>query len=492
MSWARWRKKHPDREREYRRLHNKRRRERRRMEKAYTASRLSQVEMSPHLSDMVEAEKDEEIDMAAIVNAELESSPPPEVHGAHIFFSNTQAYREGSRDEGAQPGSEGPDEDCGETPKDDQDESTLEDSAEEDDNDDADADDDDDDNDEDESEEEDDDAEDDDEDSSVTSSDSDGTVEDETEDAKIKIDNRNLAPDAWDSTPSCEIKHMQEPEGVFSHEDEDEVRNLKVEFKDHTRDVTGIPEEQGSVRLEGDDNVADDNEIPPSSQVPRADTPTPAQTGPSKNKSRRKRRRRGNDASCGDQQESSKRQKTAETSETGAVAVAEVEDQTQRTQSTGSQTELITKQLDEMATDNGTSANPGSSKKGLKSMSAGNWPHLRPTKVFYKYSLAKQSQTIKDWMAKSEEYMDYIQAGALPISKVTRFFRYVVIHLDAMTETLDDVALAVERLATHHEAIQEEAKSADIERHEISELLSRFAPPSSARAALAQTGEEED
>ncbi|KAL2412730.1 hypothetical protein ABEF95_004508 [Exophiala dermatitidis] len=456
--------------------------------------------MSPHLSDIVEAEKDEELDMAAIVNAELESSPPPKVHGAHIFFSNTQAYREGSRDEGAQPGSEGPDEDCGEASKDDQDESTLEDSAEEDDDDGdegedvddaADAADDDDDDDNDQSEEEkDDDADDDDEDSSVTSSDSDGTVEDETEDAKIKIDNRNLSPDAWDRTPPCEIKHMQEPEGVFSDEDEEEVRNLKVEFGDHTMDVTGIPEEQGSVSLEGDGNVADDNEIPPSSQVPRADTPTPAQTAPSKNKSRRKRRRRGNDASCGDQQESSKRQKTDESRGTGAVTVAEVDGQTPRTHSTGSQTELTTK-LDETATDNGTSANPGSSRKGLKSMSAGNWPHLRPTKVFYKYSLAKQSQTIKDWMAKSEEYMDYIQAGALPISKVTRFFRYVVIHLDAMTETLDDVALAIERVATHHEAIQEEAKSADIERHEISELLSRFAPPSSARAVFAQTGEED-
>lgn len=108
----------------------------------------------------------------------------------------------------------------------------------------------------------------------------------------------------------------------------------------------------------------------------------------------------------------------------------------------------------------------------------GDWPHLRSSKKFSSFSLVEQSQTLKDWMSDIEDYVESINAGAIPTSKVLAFFQRVNAHLNSVTETLDDIALGNERVTAHYAIVQEEMRKADLEKREIGELLGRFTLPS--------------
>lgn len=108
----------------------------------------------------------------------------------------------------------------------------------------------------------------------------------------------------------------------------------------------------------------------------------------------------------------------------------------------------------------------------------GDWPHLRSSKKFSGFSLVEQSQTLKDWMSDIEDYVESINAGAIPTSKVLAFFQRVNAHLNSVTETLDDIALGNERVTAHYAIVQEEMRKADLEKREIGELLGRFTLPS--------------
>ncbi|KAI1614843.1 hypothetical protein EDD37DRAFT_650143 [Exophiala viscosa] len=86
------------------------------------------------------------------------------------------------------------------------------------------------------------------------------------------------------------------------------------------------------------------------------------------------------------------------------------------------------------------------SRAAKAALPRGDWPHLRSAKTFSGFSLVEQSQTLKDWMSDIEDYVESIQAGAIPSSKVLAFFQRVNVHLNCVTETLDDIALGNERL----------------------------------------------
>lgn len=262
------------------------------------------------------------------------------------------------------------------------------------------------------------------------------------------------------------------------------------------RDVDNLPEPQGAGNHDGPidglllgQNVdaaggADDgrdagivlgHEIPPSSQA--AHTKQSAQTAESNGKSSSKRHLSGDDDPLDhDQQASSKRHKTGSRTEGSNIYVGQMQFADEpAVPSDHSTTDSVAGPLP--ATTGGCA-----SVKATPGTASGNWPVLRSTKTFSTFSLAEQSRTIKDWMAEVEAYVGVIQAGAIPISKISRFFRHVNEHLNAVTETLDDVALAARRMETHYEDAQDEMDAAEAERREIAELLKRFAPPSSTPA----------
>lgn len=108
----------------------------------------------------------------------------------------------------------------------------------------------------------------------------------------------------------------------------------------------------------------------------------------------------------------------------------------------------------------------------------GDWPYLRSSSTFANFSLLEQSQTLKTWMSDMEGYVEKIQAGAVPAAKVLDFFGHVNAHLNAVTETLDDIALTNQRLGMHQVKARERLRKAELERQEVDELLGRFALPS--------------
>ncbi|EXJ91494.1 hypothetical protein A1O3_00042 [Capronia epimyces CBS 606.96] len=226
-------------------------------------------------------------------------------------------------------------------------------------------------------------------------------------------------------------------------------------FEDEEFAVDGQQEPQAEVLTNGAEEEADQHvvnpEMPPSGQVVRAERLE--QMAKSNGKSFTKRHLDEDDAFHGGQQALSKRQKM--------------------TRGIGSATGLEKGAIGQA--------------KSVMTSSSGNWPPLRSTKTFSKLSLAEQSRSLKDWMANVDDYVSVIQAGAIPVWKMSRFFKHINKHLGAVAETLDNVALATQRQAEHHKTAQEAVMTADVERDEIGELLGRFAPKSSA-PAITQNG----
>ncbi|EXJ93361.1 hypothetical protein A1O1_01753 [Capronia coronata CBS 617.96] len=320
---------------------------------------------------------------------------------------------------------------------------------------------------------------------------SDGEGEDDEDEEDDSDDEDSNLSRSRNSKPLCrqplhDIESLYEPQGFGDQEqsfnDGPSGARPKKQPKQDAPNGTALPGEvlAAGAELEGagdGDGDIVDHQIPPSSRM--AKTRQLAPTRPLKGTSSSKRRPNGNVALNEDQPAQTKRQKVSHRIDSNDNSAER--DNIDQMQLAASQP----------ATTSTTAvADPVTSKKAVINHPHGNWPVLRSSRTFSTFTLAEQSRTLKDWMAEVKEYMTAIEAGAIPVVKMSRFFRHVGTYLTASTEILDDVALAAERLEGHSKRVREGMALADVERREVAELLGKFALPSSTRNT-AQNSEQE-
>ncbi|KAK5211627.1 hypothetical protein LTR99_005709 [Exophiala xenobiotica] len=73
----------------------------------------------------------------------------------------------------------------------------------------------------------------------------------------------------------------------------------------------------------------------------------------------------------------------------------------------------------------------------------GDWPHLRSSMTFAKLSRRGQSQTLSTWMSDMEDHLEHTQADAVPAAKVLDFFDRVDDHLNAESERMYNMTMAM-------------------------------------------------
>ncbi|KAK5462671.1 hypothetical protein LTS15_002383 [Exophiala xenobiotica] len=110
----------------------------------------------------------------------------------------------------------------------------------------------------------------------------------------------------------------------------------------------------------------------------------------------------------------------------------------------------------------------------------GDWPSLRKSSTFAKFSLKEQFHTLVTWMLDMEDYIENIQAGAVPVAKFLGFFDLVNVHLYATTERMDDLALTLQQVLVREvkakaTLARKASKKAELAEQEADELLERFA-----------------
>jgi len=106
------------------------------------------------------------------------------------------------------------------------------------------------------------------------------------------------------------------------------------------------------------------------------------------------------------------------------------------------------------------------------------WPVLPKRRRFAQSSIAEQRESLVTYMDELEEYLDIIQAGAVPVHMVKSLFQRLGAHFEAVTQTLDDVEVTHQRVDDTQKKMKRMMDDVEEERREVSDLLKRFQLPS--------------
>jgi hypothetical protein len=97
----------------------------------------------------------------------------------------------------------------------------------------------------------------------------------------------------------------------------------------------------------------------------------------------------------------------------------------------------------------------------------GDWPHLRSSMTFANLSRREQSQTLSTWMSNMEDHLEHTQADAVPAAKVLDFLDRVDDHLNAESERMYNMTMALSLLLMHEMKEREASQNTQVEFDEL-------------------------